>query len=305
MTTLTGAKPADFDSYWHDVLAELAGIPAAPEIQEIPLRSTDFATAYGVRLTSIGPYRLYGYLSIPNGDGPFPARYHLPRYGSVTDLVPQGQANGQRRDHVTFAICVRGQRLADQPYAAAFPGQLTDGIDDPSTYIYRGIVADSVRGAQYLASHPQVDATRVAAIGNDLALTTAALSEEITHLVSTPTLLYATADLAQRTSAYPLEEINDYLRLHPTRREAAHRTLSYFDLRWFGSRVSANTLLMAGAGGSALDAAALQPLISDIRGETTVHKAEHSGYRDGRHAEEWLTAQFGMTTPSLPPHWQD
>ncbi len=305
MTTSTGAKPHDFDTYWHDVLTELARFPVAPEVQELSLRSTDFANAYGVRLTSLGPYRLYGYLSIPTGDGPFPARYHLPRYGSVTDLVPQGQANGQRREHVTFAICVRGQRLADQPYAAAFPGQLTDGIDDPASYVYRGIVADCVRGLQYLAARPEVDANRIAAIGNDLALTTAALGPQVTHLVSTPTLLYATAELASRTSAYPLEEINDYLRLHPTRRDAVHNTLSYFDLRWFGARISATTLLMAGADGSALDAATLQPLIDDIRGETTVHKAEHSGYRDGRYAEEWLSEQFGMAEPSLPPHWQD
>ena len=309
MTTLTGAKPNDFDTYWHDVLAELARFPPAAEAQEIPLRSTDFATAYGVRLTSIGPYRIYGYLSIPNPDlltdnGPFPARYHLPRYGSVTDLVPQGQANGQRRDHVTFAICARGQRRADQPYAAAFPGQLTDGIDDPAAYVYRGIVADCVRGLQYLASLPEVDETRIAAIGNDLAVTTAALSPQVTHLVGTPTLLYATADLAQRASAYPLEEINDYLRLHPTRREAIHRTLSYFDLRWFGPRISAATLLMADADGAARDAAALEPLTQAIRGDTTVHKAEHSGYRDGRYAEEWLSRQFGMAQPSLPPHWQ-
>ena len=309
MTTITGTKPNDFDAYWQDVLAELARFPAAPETQVLPLRSTDFATAYGVRLTSIGPYRIYGYLSIPNSDlwtdhGPFPARYHLPRYGSVQDLVPQGQANGQRREHVTFAICVRGQRLADQPYAAAFPGQLTDGIDDPATYVYRGIVADCVRGLQYLASLPEVDETRIAAIGNDLAVTTAALSPQVTHLVGAPTLLYATADLAQRTGAYPLEEINDYLRRHPTRREAVHRTLSYFDLRWFGSRISAATLLMAGADGAALDANALEPLTQAIRGATTVHKTEHSGYRDGRYAEEWLSQQFGMAEPSLPPHWQ-
>ena len=214
MTTSSNSKPQDFDNFWQEVLAELDATPSAPEIEEIPLRSTDFATAYGVRLTSIGPYRIYGYLSVPHGPGPFPARYHLPRYGSVTDLVPQGQANGQRREHVTFAVCVRGQRLADQPYAAAFPGQLTDGIDDPASYVYRGIIADAVRGAEYLASRPDVDTTRVAAIGNDLAFTTAALSPHVTHLVSTPTLLFDTLDLALRTGTYPLEEINDYLRLH-------------------------------------------------------------------------------------------
>ena len=304
MTTSHEGRPSDFDQYWDDVLAELASTPTAPEAEEIPLRSTEFATAYGVRLTSIGPYRIYGYLSIPTGDGPFPARYHLPRYGSVTDLVPQGASNHQRREHVTFAICVRGQRLADQPYAAAFPGMLTDGIDDPAAYVYRGIVADCCRGAEYLASLPEVDASRIAAIGNDLAFTTAALSTHITHLVSTPTLLYATADLARRTSAYPLEEINDYLRLYPEREAAVAQTLSYFDLRWFADRVNATTLVMAGAHGSALDASALSSLIGDIPGETDVHEAEHSGYRDGRFSEEWLSRQFGMSEPSLPPHWR-
>ena len=305
MTTLSGAKPDDFDGFWQDTLAELAAVPPAPEVEAMPLRSTDFADAHGVRLTSIGPYRIYAYLSIPRGDGPFPVRYHLPRYGSVTDLVPQGASNGQRRQHITFAICVRGQRLADQPYAAAFPGMLTDGIADPAGYVYRGIIADCVRGAEYLAGRPDVDTSRIAAVGNDLAFTTAALSPHVTHLVSAPTLLFATADLARRTGAYPLEEINDYLRLHPGREEAVRHTLSYFDLRWFASGVRATTLLMAGADGSALDAASLDPLVRAIGGATDVHAAEHSGYRDGRHSEEWLSRQFGMAEPSLPPHWQD
>ena len=304
MTTSNNSQPQDFDRFWHDVLAELAATPAAPEVEEIPLRSTDFATAYGVRLTSIGPYRIYAYLSIPHGAGPFPVRYHLPRYGSVTDLVPQGASNGQRREHITFAICVRGQRLADQPYAAAFPGQLTDGIDDPSSYVYRGIVADCVRGVEYLASRPDVDSARIAAIGNDLAFTTAALSQHMTHLVCTPTLLFDTHELARRTSAYPLEEINDYLRLHPDREAAVRGTLSHFNLRWLAPRVNAATLLMAGSHGSALDASALQPLVDGIQGAIDVHEAEHSGYRDGRHSEEWLSRQFGMSEPSLPPHWR-
>ncbi len=304
MTTLSGARPQDFNDYWQTALAELAALPAAPEVEEIPLRATDFATAYGVRLTSIGPYRIYAYLSIPRGNGPFPARYFLPRYGSVVDLVPQGTANGQRREYVTFSIGVRGQRLADQPYAASFPGLLTDGIGDPATYVYRGILADCCRGLEYLAARPEVDGARIAAIGPDLALTTAALCPQITHVVCTPALLYGAADLAPHTSAYPLEEINDYLRRHPSRRELVHRTLSYFDLRWFAPQVNATTLLMAGADGAALDAAALDPLAQAIAGPTEVHQSEHSGYKDGVYSEEWLTRQFGMAEPSLPPHWQ-
>ena len=64
--------PADFDDYWAAVLSELLATPARPEVELIPIRCTDFADMYGVRLTSIGPYRLYAYLSIPKGTGRFP-----------------------------------------------------------------------------------------------------------------------------------------------------------------------------------------------------------------------------------------
>ena len=66
----------DFGRYWDDTLAELASYPAKPEVELMPIRCADFATMYSVRLTSIGPYRLFGYLSIPQGDGPFPAIYY-------------------------------------------------------------------------------------------------------------------------------------------------------------------------------------------------------------------------------------
>ena len=304
MTTLRANPPDDFDGYWQAVRAELDRRPPAPEVQEIPLRTTDYAAAYAVRLTSIGPYRIFGYLSIPEGVGPFPARCFLPRYGSVVDLVPQGTANAQRRDYVTFSVGVRGQRRADQPYAASFPGLLTDGIADPAGYVYRGIVADCCRGLEYLVGRPEVDGARVAAIGTDLALITAALCPQVTHAICAPTLMYDAAALAARTTAYPLEEINDYLRRHPDRRERVQHTLSYYDLRWFAPRVRAATLLMAGSAGDALDAAALAPLVRAIAGECAVHQSEHSGYKDGVYSEEWLTRQFGMPAPSLPPHWQ-
>ncbi len=304
MTTNAETRPDDFDNYWQSVLEELAAVPAAPEVEEMPLRSTEFADAYGVRLTSIGPYRIFGYLSIPKGDGPFPAKCFLPRYGSVVDFVPQGTSNGQRRHYVTFSICARGQRQADQPYAASFPGMLTDGITDPAAYVYRGIAADCRRGLEYLLSRPEVDSSRVAAIGADLSLIAAALFPQVTHLVCTPTLLYRTADVARRTSAYPLEEINDYLRMYPEREGQVRDTLSYFDLRWFAPQVSAKTLLVSGADGTALDAESLEPLAQAVGGETEVHKSENSGYKDGVYTEEWLAGELGLAEASLPPHWR-
>jgi cephalosporin-C deacetylase len=299
--------PQSFREYWQETLGSLARYPACPELDPVPLRSTAFVTLYGVRLTSVGPYRLFGYLSIPTGTGPFPAIYYPPKYQSVLEIIPQGTANLIRSRYIIFSLAGRGQRNADTPYAAMFPGLLTEGIDDAAAYIFRGIVADSVRGLEFLSTRRELDPRRVAVVGNDLALITNALTSGATHVVAAPALFYKTAALAVKTQTYPLEEINDYLRTFPARAEAVRRTLAYYDLLGFAPRVAAETLLMAGAPGTLLGGQALKPLVDAIPGRVTVHESEHSTYRDGLYAEQWIAAQCGIgdLQSILPEHWRD
>jgi cephalosporin-C deacetylase len=301
-----GQRPGDFDQYWQDTLDALAGYPACPEIDTLPLRTTDFATLYGVRLTSLGPYRVFGYLSVPAGRGPFPAIYYAPKYQSVLEIIPQGTANLQRSRYITFALAARGQRNADTPYAAMFPGLLTDGIDRATSYIFRGIVADSVRGLQFLLTRREVDPTRAVVVGNDMALITAALQPGATHVVTAPQLFHDCVELAPKTRAYPLEEINDYLRAFPSRAENVRQTLAYYDLEAFAPRSSATTLVMAGAPGAVPDAPSLGRVVAALRGQVTVHVSEQSSYKDGLYAERWMAEQLGITDlpDILPEHWR-
>lgn len=298
-------QPADFDTYWQSALDDLERYPAAPEVEPLPIRSTDFATAYAVRLTSVGPYRLFGYLSIPRGGGPFPAIYYPPKYQSVLELIPQGSSNELRSRYVTFSLAGRGQRNSDQPFSAMFPGMLTEGIDDARNYIFRGVIADAVRGQEYLLSRPEVDRSRVVSVGNDVALMSAAMHQGASHLVCTPALFVDTMNQATRTGAYPLEEINDYLNTFPDRRRAVAESLGYMDLRGFAPKVQAATLLMADPSGGLMDNDALQPIADAIRGQTTVHGSESSSYKDGMFMENWMAAEFGYREALLPRHWRD
>ena len=215
------------------MLGELKLLPVAPQVDRVPLRDTDFAVQYSVRLTSIGPYRLFAYISIPTGTPPHPVIYHTPLYGSVVPNLIQGWPNLLRRDHVILVLAARGQRNADRPYTASFPGLLTEGIEEASSYAFRGIVADSVRGLEYLLSRDDVDAGRVALVGNDVALMTASVGDGATHLICTPDLFHKTVEIASGTEVYPLEEINDFIRFYPEKRGVLEQTLSYYDLRWF------------------------------------------------------------------------
>jgi hypothetical protein len=125
-------------------------------------------------------------------------------------------------------------------------------------------------------------------------------------VVTTPALFYKTAELAPRSQAYPLEEINDYLRSFPSRAASVRRTLAYFDLVDFAPRVTAATLVMAGAPGSLLDGAALGPVRAALGGPVTVRDSEQSSYKDGLYAERWMAAQCGIADVEaiLPEHWR-
>ncbi len=290
--------PDDFDAYWNGVIQELKQVPPAAEVKEIPLRSTEYCTAYTVRFSGIGPYRLFGYLSIPRGEGPFPALVYLGGYRSVVEVIPQGDANEKRERYLIFSAASRGQRNADRPYEARVPGLLTEGVEDPATYIMRAWVADCCRAVEYLLSRPEVDRERVAAVGgNELPLLTAALYSGLTHVVAEPVLFYRALERASGTCAYPLEEFNDYLRIYPNRRAAVAKTLSYFEPLSFAPMVEATTLLWGHSESAG-------PLAAALKGEVELHSSEASRYRDGVYQEKWLARQLGLGKPVLPAHWQ-
>ena len=294
-------KPAAFDGYWHGVLGELALYPPRVEVETIPIRTNDDATMYGLRFTGLGSYRLFAYLSIPVGDGPFPAIYWVPGQGSVISPIPQGSPSQLRSRFVAFTLAARGYRNADKPYAAAFPGLLTDGIEDPAAYRFRDIAADCVRGLEVLLSRAEVDASRVVVQGGDLAMFTAALGEGATHLVCTPGAFYRALDGAKGTDS----EIADHLRLTPGSEAAVAETLSYFDPRWFAPRVTARTLVQTAPAGGFLDRDGLAPLLSALPDTPDVYESQQSNYKDGMFVEHWVADQFGFDAPILPEHWRD
>ena len=297
-------KPEGFDSYWAEVLEELGSTEPAPEVESLPLRDAEDASMYTVRLTSIGPYRLFGYLSIPAGEGPFPAIYYVPGYASVVQTIPQGTANQIRGRYITFSLGYRGQRNVDRPFTGDFPGMLTTGIEDRSNYVFRGAVADCIRGLEYLQSRPEADPSRVVAIGNDLAALVAGLAPGLTHLVHSPGPFYNVEDVAPKTSAYPVEEINDYLRLKPRSRKSVLDTLSYFDPRWVAECIDTRTLIMSDEDGGSLDRRAVHVLLEALADRVTYEPTQHSSYKDGMVVEEWVTLEMGFEEPILPEHWQ-
>ena len=283
-------RPADFAAYWEAVDRALERLPGRPVLERRPEESTGFCTVYGLKLTSVGPYRIFGFYSVPKGEGPFPAILQTPRYGSVNHISDYND----RQRYVCLQLMHRGQRLADQPFAAEYPGLLTRGIADPGTYIYRDIVADCLRSAEFLLSQPVVDPSRVAVIGDDLALITAARRPRFTVDELAGLVFYRLAEALPTTSEYPIEEVNDYLRAHPDRRRAVERTLSYFDPRHHAPDVTATTILSVGGDGTTSGLPWLRPLVDALGGPVEPYRLTNEGGNDHDRLDAMLATRFGV-----------
>lgn len=266
-------------TYWQAVDDELAGIAAEPSLQVVARRTTDESTFYEVRLTSIGPYRIFATLSVPNGPGVFPALLETPRYGSVNYLPHPND----RSRYVVLAVSHRGQRQADEGFAAAYPGLLTHGIEDPATYVYRGVVADCLRAAEFLFGLDSVDRSRVGISGDDLALLTAARRPGFSAVRARDLLLYRAME-ARQAGVYPHEELNDHLRAGASE-AAMTETLAHFDAR--AHPVEADVLL------AAPDPAWVEPLAAVLPKSEVYHLTDADG-TDQDAWDTWLAHHLGV-----------
>ena len=282
-TDAPGVSDEEFDEFWSAVDGEVKGLSLDGAVMEpLPMRSTEGSVAYTVRLPSVGDGQVFGYFSVPNGDGPFPGLLEAPGYGSVVHISPYER----RQKYAVLTLVHRGQRLADEEYSAAYPGLLADGVIDASGYRYRGIIADVLTGLDWLGGRPQVDPGRLGVAGSESGLIAASMRAGAVKalLMSGPMILRVASARKSWPDSYPLEELNDFVRSHPDRATDVSRTLAFFDPIRF----------VSGYGGYALvacpdwDRDVATSLVSRIGGDGELYVNTGRGAADHAFTENWL-----------------
>ena len=150
--------------FWSQTEAILDEVPADVRVQRDDFYSQPGWDVFQMRYTSADGYWLYAWLSVPKGNGPFPAIVRMPDYASVHDIV----YTPMREWAVVMNPTFRGQRQSDQIFQAEFPGLLTEGIEDTETYIMRRVFADALRGFDALLAQDQAILGNIAVTGAGL-----------------------------------------------------------------------------------------------------------------------------------------
>ena len=240
-------KPADFDDFWEEVLAQASAVPMAPETVADPLRSSDDVAVFQVYYNSLDRVRIAAWYCVPReAKGRLPGMLSVPGYNSDPP-VPKEWA---RRGYAVLSVAPRGKVRSNSQFNPGYPGLLTYGIVDHNAYSYRGFYVDAWRGVDYLLGRDEVDPARIGVTGSSqgggLTITTSAMRPEIVAAAAGAPYLCGFMDAIGLTRTYPYQEISDYLRLHPESKKDVSETLAYFDSISFADRISCPIIVNIG-----------------------------------------------------------
>lgn len=79
-------EPEDFDAFWQSIFAQQKSVPENFKMTELPALTTGEYSFYAVQCDNINGKKVYGYLRLPRGKGPFPLLVYVEGYGRGQNL---------------------------------------------------------------------------------------------------------------------------------------------------------------------------------------------------------------------------
>ncbi len=241
-------KESDFDSFWKDSLAELKAVDPSFEIVPQPDRGNEKTDVFEITMRSHGDIHVRGWLEVPKSEGPHPAVIRVPGYGSNMRPLGEGGDGNNWDDMIVYSFNPRAHgNSVDE-----VPGKPVDywirGLDDKSTYYYRGAYLDCVRAVDFIASRADVDQKRIGVWGGSqgggFAFATAALDPRIDFCAADIPFMCDWVNYFQLT-VWP--EIDNWIADSDQRSwESTLRTLSYFDTMNMTDRIQCRTVMGVG-----------------------------------------------------------
>ena len=287
------------DAFWERIEAQLAETDADIAIERDGLYSQPEWDVYRVRYTSTGGHRLFAWLSVPHGDGPFPALVRMPDYASVHDII----YTPLRERAVVMNATHRGQRNSDGLVQASYPGLLTDGIESADAYTLFGAYADALRavdvlGAQGIAELSGNLALTGAGLGASLALAAAARRPTVSAVAADTPLALGHPGALEPGLGYPLAELGDYLRANPGRERAVESLLSVVNPVTTAPAVRCPVLMSAGRFDRSVCPLPFAEELAEALPECDLRvydgAAEGGGHIHGQVRGAWLAERLGV-----------
>jgi len=247
-------RPADFDAYWDEAIAEMTAVD--PQVELVPHQlAAPYAECFDLYFTAVGGARVHAKYLRPKGAAkPHPAVLIFHGYsGNSGDWVEK--LNYVALGFSVAALDCRGQGGLSEDVGGVkgntLRGHIIRGLDDtPDKLLFRQIFLDTAQLAGIVMDMPEVDRARVGCTGGSqgggLTLACAALEPRIKRAAPIFPFLcdyQRVWEMDLDIAAY--EEIRHYFRLFDPQHEResdVFTKLGYIDCQHLASRIKAEVL---------------------------------------------------------------
>jgi len=241
----TASLPADFDEFWSELKSSQKDLPLDLKLTPIEAKSNDKVTYYHVDYQNFEfKNRSYGILSIPKGDGRYPAVIRFPGAG-IRPLG--GNSVVADKEVITLDLYIHpfpanmDNEFYDQLANTALPNYMFFGTHDKYSYYYRRVISGCLRAVDVIHSLPQFDGENLAAWGSSqggaLSIITTALDKRIKMLVALcPAMCDFTGYLNGRAGGWPHFFNQENRSMYQNKQVIS--VLSYYDVVNFARQIT-------------------------------------------------------------------
>lgn len=242
----TCVEPDDFVSWWEEQKALVRAIPADVQLEKVDEHSTEKQETYRISIANINGSRVYGWLSVPTGEGKHPAILTVPAagyrpYGPGKAYAEQGFIAMTMYAH-NYPI-----NLAPEKYDELSKTELLNyphqGKESRDTYYFRRVFLGCTRFMDHLIAHPKWDGKNLIVTGSSqggaLSLISAGLEPKVSAIsANVPALCDHTGCMIDRACGWP--------RLIPEKNEEIAKVSAYFDAVNFARHAKCVSLVSTG-----------------------------------------------------------
>jgi cephalosporin-C deacetylase-like acetyl esterase len=300
---------SDFEAFWQMTIQELAQTSPQFKLTPRPTLSTARYEMYSVEMKSLDNVTIRGIYRHPKGKKNVPVVLQIPSLGGGfvnTQSLEEQPLYGIPLDFAVLSLNIRGHgNSRDQVNMGKnMFAYITHNLHDKRKYVYRGAVADVIRGLDFISQRAEIDKDRIviegASQGGGLSLIVAALDSRVKLCAADVPFLCDMEGLTTQTD-WVRNEIDKYIKKNKwlSFSQALHN-LSYFDTKNFAHLIKVPVLMSTGLQDKtcppATNFATFNKIKSSFKQYCVYPYGKHGGGgREHRKLKfEWIRNWFGM-----------
>ena len=291
------AEPSNLDAFWNTRKAELAAIPIDPQLTFH--ESHQYGTTHRLELSNIDGRKVYGYISIPTGSGPFPAIVSLPPAGAGANLVQPRYDIAERAGAISVTLSIHNT----PPDVSDPNGYEPNDIADPNGIYYKYALLGAIRTLDYLFTRSDFDGENLGVAGvsqgGGLAMILAGLDQRVKLLaVSNPSHGQHAGLKYDQASPYPFYVRSSRALFGTPQHEAATVTATkYYDAMYFAKRYNGPAFIVTCYEDDVVPSSTVFAGINQLRGTKVVLHAKDLGHT---HPPEYWNGRFDFFRKHFP-----